>query len=115
MEKIISDTREFQILNDDATLCNISTIQIYFNTMYQREITLEERIKMCLKLAHVEELVDYQRYTRLEICSFFSSIVDTTNTLYYSVVKYLSPLWNSLTENQVSVKDSFVSPKQNIP
>ena len=48
---------------------------------------------------------------RLEIYSFFSPIVDTTNTLYYSVVKYLSPLWNSLTENQVSVKDSFEYPK----
>ena len=48
---------------------------------------------------------------RLEIYSFFSPIVDTTNTLYYSVVKNLSPLWNSLTESQVSVKDSFEYPK----
>ena len=48
---------------------------------------------------------------RLEIYSFFKPIVDTTNTLYYSVVKYLSPLWNSLTESQVSVEDSFEYPK----
>ena len=65
MEKIFSDTSEFQILNDDATLCNISTIKNYFNTMYQTETTLEERIKMCPKFAHVEELMDYQRYTKI--------------------------------------------------
>ena len=36
-------------------------------------------------------------------------IIDTTNTPYYGISKFLSNLLNPLTENQYVVKDSFTA------
>ena len=39
--------------------------------------------------------------------SLFLTIVDTTNTLYYGVGKFLTNLLNPLTQNEYTVKDLF--------
>ena len=39
----------------------------------------------------------------------FRPIIDTTNTPYYGISKFLSNLPNPLTENQNVVKDSFTA------
>ena len=54
------------------------------------------------------ELIAYRKPDKLfEHLPKFRQIIDTTNTPYYGISKFLSKLLNLLTENQYVVKDSF--------
>ena len=47
LENLFNDTSKFQLLDVDRTIRNLSTVQSYLNTLYNRqEITLEDNNAM---------------------------------------------------------------------
>ena len=77
--------------------------------MYNRsEITKLERKEMRLKFAQIARTHGLDKiHKSYDMSPSFRSIIDTTNTPYYQVGKYLSSLLIPLTRNDYSVKDIF--------
>ena len=101
--RLFSDQRQFKVLNKDPTIRSLRTVQIYLNTLYNRgEITELEKKEMCRKFAQIARAhclpKSHKSYGTIPS---FRPIVDTTNTPYYGISKYLSSLLNPLTDNSL--------------
>ena len=109
LENLFNDTSKFQLLDVDRTIRNLSTVQSYLNTLYNRqEITLEDNNAMRPNFAQVGQAHGLRKiHTNYDHLPQFHPIIDATNTAHYGIAKYLSNLRHHLTENEFTVKDSF--------
>ena len=100
MERLFNDTSKFTLLQEHPTLCNLSTMQTFLNTLHKRnEITLEYKNLMRSKFAQIGRAYglpkihkDYQHIPP------FRTIVYTTSrsTPHFGIGKYLLLLLNHL-------------------
>ena len=89
----------------------MTTEQSYLKTLCKRgEITESEKKAMWPKFAQIARAHGLPKtHKPLEPLPKFRSIIDTTNTPYHGISKFLSNLLNPLTGNQYVVKDSFTA------
>ena len=90
----------------------LTTIQNYLKTICKRgEITESEKKAMRPKFAQIAPVHGLpETHKSFEHLPKFRPIIDTTNTPYYGISKFLSNLLNPVTENQFVVnKDSFTA------
>ena len=109
MECLFNDTSKFTLIHEEPTLCNLSTLQTYINTLHKRnEITLEDKNLMRPKFSQIA-----CAHGLLKLHKDYQDIpiVDTTSTPHYGIAKFLSSLLNPFAINNYSVKDSFEAPK----
>ena len=109
LQRIFDDTSKFKKIEKDPTITRLKTVQNYLKTLCQRgEITESEKKAMRPKFAQIARAhglpKTHKPYERLPK---FRPIIDTTNTPYYGISKFLSNLLNPLTENEYVAKDSF--------
>ena len=83
----------------------------YLKTLCKRgEITESEKKAMRPKFAQIAQAHGLPKTHKLfEHLPKFRPIIDTTNTPYYGISKFLSNLLNPLTENQYVVKEYFTA------
>ena len=113
MEHLFNDTSKFTLLQEDPTLCNLSTVQTFLNISQKRnEITLEDKNLMRSKFAQIGHAHGLPKIHKdYQDIPLFRPIVDTTSTPHYGIGKYLSSLLNPLTINNYSIEDSFEAVK----
>ena len=95
----------------DPTITRLTTVQNYLKTLCKRgKITESEKKAMRPKFAQIARAHGLPKtHKPFEHLPKFRPIIDTTNTPYYGVSKFLSNLLNPLTENQYVAKDSFTA------
>ena len=106
LQRIFDDTSKFKKIEKDPTITRLKTVQNYLKTLCQRgEITESEKKAMRPKFAQIAQAhglpKTHKPYERLPK---FRPIIDTTNTPYYGISKFLSNLLNPLTENEYVAK-----------
>ena len=100
MERLFNDTSKFTLLQEHPTLCNLSTMQTFLNTLHKRnEITLEYKNLMRSKFAQIGRAYglpkihkDYQHippfrpivYTKVEV--LLTLVLE--NIYYYCLTTY---------------------------
>ena len=109
IECLFSDKTKFQVLDKDPTLQSFNTVQNYSNTLFNRgKISNNEKKSMRPKFVQIGKAHGLPKtHKNFEVLPPFRSIVDTTNTPYYGIAKFLANLLNPLTLNDFTVKDSF--------
>ena len=119
MTELFADKTKFKKLKSDPTLTQLTTLQNYLRTIYNRgEITgdtFSEVQPQSTKPARAHGLP--KTHKNFDTFPPFRPIIDTTGTAYQPIAKYLTRLLNPLTMNSHTLKDSFeaVSRIQNIP
>ena len=111
MRRIFDDASKFKKIEKDPTITRLTTVENYLKTLCKRgEITESEKKAMRPKFAQIAQAHGLPKTHKLfEHLPKFRPIIDTTNTPYYGISKFLSNLLNPLTENQYVVKDSFTA------
>ena len=102
LQRIFDDSSKFKKIKQDPTINRLTTVQTYLNTVSNRgEITQSEMKAMQPNFAHIAQAhrlpKTHKQYDHLPK---FRPIIDTANTPYYGISKFLSNLLNPLTENQ---------------
>ena len=119
MTELFADKTKFKKLKSDPTLTQLTTLQNYLRTIYNRgEITSDifsEVQPQSTKPARAHGLP--KTHKNFDTLPPFRPIIDTTGTAYQPISKYLTRLLIPLTMNSHTLKDSFeaVSRIQNIP
>jgi hypothetical protein len=119
MTGLFADKTKFKKLKSDPTLTQLTTLQNYLRTIYnRREITSDafsEVKPQSTKPARAHGLP--RTHKDFDTLPPFRPIIDTTGTAYQPIAKYLTRLLNPLNMNSYTLKDSFeaVSRIQNIP
>ena len=92
-------------------LTRLTTVQNYLRTLCKRgKINESEKKARRPKFAQIAQANGLlKRHKPFEHLPKLGPIIDTANTPYYSISKFLSNLLNSLTENQFVVTDSFTA------
>ena len=88
MERLFSDQRKFEVLNEDPTIRNLRTVQNYLNTLCNRgEITELEKKEMRPKFAQIARIHGLPKiHKSYYMLPSFRPVVDTTNTPHlYSI------------------------------
>ena len=108
-ECLFTDKTKFQVLDKDPTLQSGNTVQNYLNTLFNRkERSNDEKKGMRSKFAQINRGHGLPKtHKKFEFLLPFREKVDTINTPYYSIAKFLANLLNPLTLNNFTVKDSF--------
>ena len=105
VECLFSHKTKFQVL--DRTHQFLKTVQNYLNTLLNCGKTSNKE-KKCPKLAQIGVARGLPKtYKKCEVLPPFRPIVDTANTPYYDIAKFLANLLNGLTLNDFTVNDSF--------
>ena len=109
MECLFSDKTKFQVLDKDPTLQSLNTVQNYLNTLFYRgEISNDEKKSIRPKFAQIGRAHGLPKtHKKFEDLTPFRPIIDFTNTPYYGIAKFIVNLFNPLTLNDFTVKDSF--------
>ena len=109
LQRIFDDPSKFKKIKQDTTINRLTTLQKYLKTLSNRgEITESEVKAMQSKFAHIARTHGLPKtHKQYDHLPKFRPIIDTTNTLYYRISKFLSNLLNPSTENQYVVRDSF--------
>ena len=119
MMELFADKTKFTKLNVDPTLTQLTTLQNYLQTIYNRgEITSDVYSEV-----HPQSTQPARAHGLPKIHKDFDNlppfrpIIDTTGTAYQLLAKYLARLLNPLTMDSYTLKDSFdaASCIQNIP
>ena len=106
---MFSDRTKLRKINGDPTFRRFSSSQQYLHKLKEcKEISEEiyQRIRpQNGRLARAHGLPKiHKEFVNLPK---FRPIVDTTGTVHYHVGEYLSELFNPLTSNEYTIKDSF--------
>ena len=119
MTGLFADKTKFTKLKSDPTLTQLTTLQNYLRTIYNRgEITSDvysEVQPQSTQPARAHGLP--KTHKDFDTLPPFHPIIDTTGTTFQPIDKYLTRVLNPLTMNAHTLKDSFeaVSRIQNIP
>ena len=108
-ECLFRKKRKFQVLDKDPTLQSLNTVQNYLNTLFNRgKISNDDKKRMRPKFSQIGRAHGLPKtHKKFEVLLPFRPKVDTTNTPYYGIAKFLANLLNPLTLNDFTVKDSF--------
>ena len=107
VECLFSHKTKFQVLDKARTHQFLKTVQNYLNTLLNCGKTSNKE-KKCPKLAQIGVARGLPKtYKKCEGLPPFRPIVDTANTPYYDIAKFLANLLNGLTLNDFTVNDSF--------
>ena len=107
VECLFSHKTKFQVLDKARTHQFLKTVQNYLNTLLNCGKTSNKE-KKCPKLAQIGVARGLPKtYKKCEVLPPFRPIVDTANTPYYDIAKFLANLLNGLTLNDFTVNDSF--------
>ena len=89
LENLFNATSQFQLLDLDTTMRNLSTVQNYLNMLYNRhKITLEHKNAMRPKLAQVGRAHGLPKIQKnYDHPPPFRQIIDPTNTAHYLIAK----------------------------
>ena len=111
MQRIFDNASKFKKIEEDPTITRLTTVQSYLKTLCKRgEITEFEKKAMQPKFAQIARAHGLPKIHKpFEHIPKFRPTIDTTNTPYYGISKFLSNLRNPLTENQYVVKDLFTA------
>ena len=106
---MFSDRTKFRKTNEDPTFRRLSSLQEYLRKLKERKEISEEIYQRIRpqngRLARAHGLPKiHKEFVNLPK---FQTIGDTTGTVHYHVGKYLSELFNPLTSNEYTIKDSF--------
>jgi hypothetical protein len=119
MTDLFSDTTKFKKVTRDTTLTQLTTLQNYLRTIYNRdEITQVEYESMrptSTKSARAHGLPKIHK--TFDTLPPFRPIIDTTGTAYQPTAEFITQLLNPLTINEFTIQDSFdaVHEINNIP
>ena len=111
MKRIFKDASKFKKIEKDLTITRLTTVQNYLKTLCKRgKITESEKKAMQPKFAQIARAHGLPKtHKPFGHLPKFGPIIDTTNTPYYGLSKFLSKLLNPLTKNQYVVKDLFTA------
>ena len=106
---MFSDRTKFPKINEDPTFRRFSSLQEYLREPKERKEILEEIYQRTRpqngRLARAHGLPKiHKEFVNLPK---FRPIVDTRGIVHYHVGKYLSEIFNPLTNNEYTIKDSF--------
>ena len=109
LEHLFTDIKKFKQIDRDSTLTQLSTLQKYLRTLYNRGELTEEQFKNVrlqnARFARAHALPKiHKTYMNLPK---FRPLVDTTSSCFYNVGAYLTELLNPFTQNEFVIKDSF--------
>ena len=119
MTDLFSYTTKFKKVTQDTTLTQLTTLQNYLRTIYNRdEITQVEYESMrptSTKSARAHGLPKIHK--TFDTLPPFRPIIDTTRTAYQPTAEFITQLLNPLTINEFTIQDSFdaVHEINNIP
>ena len=109
VENLFSDKSKSKKNYDDPTPARLSSIQKYLKKLNNRIELNDEVFKMIrpqnAKLARAHGVPKIHK--TFNSIPPFCPIIDTTGTTHYSVGKYISELFNSLTQNKHTAKDTL--------
>ena len=111
LQRIFNDGSKVKKIEKDPTIARLITVQNYLKTSCKRgEITEFEKKAIRPKFAQIARAHGLpKRHKPFDHLPKFRPIIDTANTPYYDISKFLSNLVNPLTENQYVVKYSFIA------
>ena len=119
MAGLFADRTKFKKLKSDPTLIQLSTLQNYLRTIYNRgEISTEVYSEVQPQSTKPARALGLPKtHKNFDTLPPFRPIIDITGTAYQPIAKYLTRLLNTLTMNSHTLKDSFdaVTRIQNIP
>ena len=111
LDGIFYDTNKFQQVDADTSLTQLNSLQTFLNKLAssgRKEITTDEKDFMRPKFAQPARAHGLPKVHKVfDSLPPFRPIVDTTNTVYSFVGKFLSNLLQPLTINSFTLKDSF--------
>ena len=109
LEKLFADKTKFRRLQKDPTLTRFSTLQSFIKSLLKRgEINEDQKKQMKPTAAQNGRAHGLQKiHKRYVDLPKFRPIIDTTNTPYCNIGKFLSNLLAPLTIKEYTVKDSF--------
>ena len=86
LENLFNVTSQFQLLDLDTTMRNLSTVQNYLNMLYNRhKITLEHKRPKLAQVGRAHGLPKIQK--NYDHPPPFRQIIDPTNTAHYVIAK----------------------------
>lgn len=107
MEHLFIDTSKYNILQQDKTLRNLSTTQIYLNTSYKHNEITEDKNVMQSKFTQKGCVHSLPRIHKdYQDMPSFRPIVHKTNITQYRITKYLASLLKLLARNDYIVEYS---------
>ena len=113
------DSGKFKKVLSDPTPTRLLSLQKYLSTLLKRnEITWNEYNALRPKATHFGRAHGLPKvHKTFSFLPKFRPIIDTVNTPYYNIGKFISSLLNPPTLNEFSLSDSFdaVSSIKNIP
>ena len=119
VRSLFTDSSKFKKVLSDPTSTRLSSQQKYLSTLLKRnEITENEYNALRHKAAHFGRAYGLSKiHKAFSFLPKFRLIIDTVNTPYCNVGKFISSLLNPLTSNEFSLSDSFdaVSSIKSIP
>ena len=111
LDSIFYDTSKFQQIETDTSITQLRTLQAYLNKLAssdRKEITIDEKDYMRPMSAQPARAWGKPKvHKTFDLLPPFRPIIDTTNTVFSLVGKFLSKLLQPLTINSFTVKDSF--------
>ena len=119
VRSLFTDSTKFKKVPSDPTSTRLSSLQKYLSTLLKRnENTENEYNTLRPKAAHFGRAHGLPKvHKAFSFLPKFRPIIDTVNTPYYNVGKFISSQLNPPTSNEFSLSDSFdaVSSIKNIP
>ena len=111
LDGIFYDTTKFQQVDADTSITQLNSLQAFLNKLAsngRKEITTDEKDFMRPKFAQPARAHGLPKVHKVfDSLPPFRPIVDTTNTVYSFVGKFLSSLLQPLTINSFTLRDSF--------
>ena len=106
---LLTDSNKFKRIDKDPTIMRLSTVQNYVNKLFNRsEINEEQKKVMRPKAALTGRAYGLPKFHKpFKHLPKFRPIIDTINTPYHGIGKFLTSLLNPLAQNEYVVKDSF--------
>jgi hypothetical protein len=106
MTDLFSDTTKFKKVTQDTTLTQLTTLQNYLRTIYNRDeiqVEYESMRPTSTKSARAHGLPKIHK--TFDTLPPFRPIIDTTGTAYQPTAKFITQLLNPLTSNEFTIRD----------
>ena len=109
LNSLFNDPTKFKRISHDLTSSRLSTLQAYLRKLLNRgEISECDHKHLRPTFAHFSRAHGLPKtHKTFQSIPKFRPIINTTNIPHYNVGKFLAGLFNPLTLNQYSLRDSF--------
>ena len=109
VEILFAYHNNFKCTHKDQTIMRLNTVQSYVNKLFNRGEIKEEQKKLIRpKAAQIGRVYGLPKIHKpFQHIPKFRLIIDTINTPYHGITKFLTSLLNPLALNEYVAKDSF--------